>query len=681
MTNSSLVVTWQPVDALHTYAGNARKHSVKQLLKLKKSLTTFGWANPLIVDENNMVLCGAGRLEAARQLGMERVPTITLSHMSEADKKAFVIADNRIAEEATWSKALLRDELKGLIDIGFDVELTGFDTLQIDTMLSFDVPEPKIDDDVDLPNAEPPVARVGDLWVCGFHRVVVGDARDPLVYDRLMAGARAQMVFTDPPYNCAIAGNASGLGRVKHGNFVMGAGELSMPEFRSGDLKRLIVTMPPRHLKSITISTAWVAWMLGNNPATRFMCASYGEGLALKHASDCLRIMTTDWYRAAFPRLRLVRRAVLDFETSAGGGRLSVSSAGAITGRGADIVILDDPMKADDAMSESAREAVSSTLRTTLINRADDAERGAFILVMQRLHQADIAGELIEKGGWHELRLPAIATHDEQVPLTGERVYQRRTGSALHPERQSKAFLLQKREEDPYVFAGQFQQDPVAPESALLKAKWFGVYDEPPKTGIVVQSCDTAVKKTVRSDWSVVITARYYMGRFYILDVFRKRVSFGQLLAEVRSSCQRHGVERLLIEDASSGQQLIQQLQDHHVPGVPYPIPISATVNKQTRFEAQASKFQSGMVVLPRTAPWLADFVGELMKVPGGRHDDQADALAQMLANPPPERRKIYHGQSELIGPGDSAREVIDPEVLQQLRDMGYNVDDPHGII
>ena len=234
---SKLEVTWQSIEALHVYERNARRHSVKQINKLKKSVSTFGWATPLIVDENNMVLCGAGRLEAARQLGMTEVPTIKLSHMSEADKKAFVIADNRIAEQASWSKALLREELKGLVEIGFDVELTGFDTLEIDTMLSFDDPEPKVDDNVDLPDATQPVARIGDLWFCGRHRLVVGDARDPLVYEKLLDGERAQLVFTDPPYGCAIAGNVSGLGKVKHGNFVMGAGETSLPEFAATILR------------------------------------------------------------------------------------------------------------------------------------------------------------------------------------------------------------------------------------------------------------------------------------------------------------------------------------------------------------------------------------------------------------------------------------------------------------
>ena len=479
----------------------------------------------------------------------------------------------------------------------------------------------------------------------------------PIVDDEQALGAMLRLHFS---LFLAFAFAELGGGRPLLGNWHIDAIEHQLDRVRHGDLNRLIITMPPRHLKSITVSTVWVAWMLGKDPSIQFMCVSYGEKLALKHASDCLRIMSTDWYAKAFPNVKITRRQVLDIETSAGGGRISTSTSGAITGRGADIILLDDPMKADDAMSETAREQVASLLHTTLLNRADDAERGVFILIMQRLHQADLAGELIEKGGWHELRLSAIATQDEVIPLTRGRHYQRRAGGVLHPERQSKAFLMKRRADDSYVFAAQFQQDPVAPEGAFLKASWFKTYDEPPQSGIVVQSWDTAVKKTVRSDWSVGITARFYMGKYYILDVFRERVSFGELKAQLRSSCQRFKVDRLLIEDASSGQSLIQDLRDEPCTGVPRPIPVTPKTDKVTRFEAQASKIEAGVVVLPHTAPWKADFVKEVVSFPGVAHDDQADALAQMLANSPPSPNIIPNAYPIIVWPrGDGPDERL----------------------
>ena len=418
-------------------------------------------------------------------------------------------------------------------------------------------------------------------------------------------------------------------------NWHIDAIEHQLDRIRLGLNRRLIVAMAPRHLKSVTVSTAWVAWMLGRDPSLRFICASYGYDLAEKHARDCLRIMSTDWYQRTFPHARLSRRTVLDFETTAGGGRLSTSVGGVITGRGANIIVIDDPMKADDALSEARREEVREWYFTSLVSRLDDQAKSSIILVMQRLHEADLAGELLRKGNWQELRLSAIATADELIPLTRGRFHQRRTGFPLHPARLSLATLEEKQAEEPYVFAAQYQQEPVSRVGAFVQAQWFGTYDEPPRSGTVVQSWDTAVKTTVRSDWSVGITARYHQGRFYILDVFRKRVEFAELMRSLCTACREHAVTRLLIEDRSSGQQLIQQLREDAPIGVTLPIPVQPSADKMTRFEAQASRIQAGMVVLPRSAPWLADFVAELVGFPIARHDDQADALAQMLAHPP----------------------------------------------
>jgi predicted phage terminase large subunit-like protein len=402
----------------------------------------------------------------------------------------------------------------------------------------------------------------------------------------------------------------------------------------AGDNLQLVVTLPPRHLKSIIFSVAWVAWKLGRDPQTRFSCASYSYDLAEKHARDCLKVMESSWYRMAFPHLRLTKRALFDLETHAGGGRLATSVGGTFTGRGGDWIIIDDPMKADDALSEVERENVQMWFTNTLRQRADD-ERTRYIVVMQRLHEDDLAGYLLRKGGWEELRLSAIATRDERIALPGGRFHHRREGHAISPGRQSLAYLRQRQAEEPYVFAAQYQQDPVGRIGAFVKPEWFGTFDEPPRSGVVVMSCDTAVKTQVRSDWSVAIVARYYQNRFYILDVWRRRVEYSALLGSVSELCSRFGVERLLIEDASSGQQLIQQLRDGVIPGAPWPVAITPTTDKIVRFEAQASRIEGGQVVLPRSAPWLADFIAEVSRFPGARHDDQADALAQMLANPP----------------------------------------------
>lgn len=231
--HAMLKIEYRDIGTVKPYANNARKHPRNQIRKLATSLQTFGWTNPLIIGPDGTILCGHGRFEAALSLGMKAVPTIMLEHLSEADRRAYIIADNKLAELAGWTRRTLRDELHGLAKIGYDLELTGHDTLEIDTILSMG-DEEVVDDDVHLPGEQdPPVAQVGDEWDIGVHRLVVGDARDPAMFERLLRGERVQMVITDPPYGCAIENNVSGNGRVRHSNFLMGAGETSLAEFSS----------------------------------------------------------------------------------------------------------------------------------------------------------------------------------------------------------------------------------------------------------------------------------------------------------------------------------------------------------------------------------------------------------------------------------------------------------------
>ena len=231
-----LAITYRLIASLKLNPTNARTHSKKQIKKLVRLIETFGWTVPIITDEDGNVLCGHARLAAALLMGLAEVPTIQLSHMTEAQKLAYIMADNRIAEEAGWSKAMLRSNLEGLIDLGYEVELSGFDTLEIDTLLSLDDDE-KVDDDVHLPGKLKPVSQVGDIWHIGNHRLAVGDARDPALYERLLAGERAQLVFTDPPYGCKVKNNVSGNGRVKHDDFVEGVTGVLDAEFSMGLLR------------------------------------------------------------------------------------------------------------------------------------------------------------------------------------------------------------------------------------------------------------------------------------------------------------------------------------------------------------------------------------------------------------------------------------------------------------
>jgi DNA modification methylase len=228
-----LQIEYLPTTSLVLNPNNARHHSESQVRKLGASMLRSGCPNPVLIDNNNVAWCGNGRVMAALRVGISHLPVIRLSHMSEADLRAYALADNRIAQDSSWSRKMLKAELQGLAELGYELELSGFTTLEIDTVLSLgeDEPASSQDDIVELPDETPPISRIGDLWHIGDHRLVCGDARMPFVYERLLQGERIQMVFVDPPYGVKIQNNVSGRGRFKHLDFVMGADGVADSEF------------------------------------------------------------------------------------------------------------------------------------------------------------------------------------------------------------------------------------------------------------------------------------------------------------------------------------------------------------------------------------------------------------------------------------------------------------------
>jgi predicted phage terminase large subunit-like protein len=408
-----------------------------------------------------------------------------------------------------------------------------------------------------------------------------------------------------------------------------------LDRLRRGESLNLIVTMPPRHLKSIAISIAWVAWMLGHDPGLRFFCVSYNSDLAAKFARDCRKIMQSDWYRRIFPNTILSRSAEMDLVTTLGGGRFTSSIGGTITGRGGDIVIVDDPMKADEANSETARRAVNEWMNQTMITRPDNKLTARKIVVMQRLHEDDVAGVLLAQDDWGHLNLPAIAEEDQQIPIDEGSFHHRNAGDVLHPEREPLDLLLKiKAAMGSAAFSAQYQQAPVPASGNLILREWLRRYMDSltRRSGdIVVQSWDTASKDGVFNDYSVCITVLIRRDEIYVLEVFRRKMNFPELLQQVGIQANRFGASALLIEDAASGQQLIQTLEASPVKGVPRPIPCKVQGDKITRMSAASYMIEAGQLILPDDAPWSAEFERELLAFPYGKHDDQADALSQLL--------------------------------------------------
>jgi len=222
---------------LKPYPGNARTHSRKQLKQIAASIERFGFTNPVLVSDEGEIIAGHGRVEAAKLLGWKSVPTIALSHLSDSELRAYVLADNKLALNAGWDRDILAIELQGLVDLEFDVELTGFSLAEVDLVLDeADDADPAGTDDPEdrVPVISgPPVTKPGDVWSLGRHRLLCGDAQTLHSFERLMAGEKADLVFTDPPYNVVIDGHVCGSGSVKHREFAFASGEMSDAQFTS----------------------------------------------------------------------------------------------------------------------------------------------------------------------------------------------------------------------------------------------------------------------------------------------------------------------------------------------------------------------------------------------------------------------------------------------------------------
>ncbi len=230
-----LAIEHRPPGELKPHARNARTHSPKQIAEIAASITAFGFNNPVLIDKDGGIVAGHGRVEAAKQLGLDTVPTIRLEHLTEAQKRAYILADNKLAEKAGWDREILAIELQHLmeIELDFDIAVTGFEVPEIDVLIEgLEAKPAKADPADEVPVISgPAVTRPGDLWQVGPHCLICGDALEPETYARLLAGETAQLVFTDPPYNVKIDGHVSGLGAAKHREFAMASGEMSEGEF------------------------------------------------------------------------------------------------------------------------------------------------------------------------------------------------------------------------------------------------------------------------------------------------------------------------------------------------------------------------------------------------------------------------------------------------------------------
>jgi predicted phage terminase large subunit-like protein len=331
------------------------------------------------------------------------------------------------------------------------------------------------------------------------------------------------------------------------------------------------------------------------------------------------------------------RNAVAEFETTEGGYRLSTSVGGVVTGRGADLIIGDDPMKADDALSEARRQSVNIWYDNTLRSRLNRQDDGAIVVVMQRLHTDDLVAHLQETEHWELVSFPVIAEREEHYELAspyGRRRIHRPAGEVLHPALLSASVLDGlRRSMTEYNFAAQCQQDPQPPAGLIVRREWLRFYrpnERPKDFDQTVQSWDTANKATELSDYSVCTTWGFHGQHLYLLDVFRRRMEFPELKRTVRELAGLWKATVVLIEDKSSGTQLIQELRAGNF-SLAQAAP-ACDGNKVMRLRAQTAKIEGGFVLFPTAAPWLDAYLLELTTFPNSKNDDQVDSTVNALA-------------------------------------------------
>lgn len=406
-----------------------------------------------------------------------------------------------------------------------------------------------------------------------------------------------------------------------------------LDEFAHGEKTRLIINLPPRHLKSVLTSIVLPAFLLVRDPRLRIAVISHSQSLARDLGLKCLRLITSPQFQDMFPRLSLSpdRCSATDFETRQGGGRYAASLETGVTGRGFDFIIVDDPLSAHNARSEAEREKVNETYDTMIASRLDDPSRGGVIIVHQRLHEDDLTGHLLAKPSapWTHIALPLVAEEAAEYQI-GSKIWRREIGDALIPELYAPDEIARIRSErGAPIFSAHYQQNPAAACGELIEPQHLRFFDEMPSGAFsTVFSCDTALKNTPTSSYSVCMVIKTNGTDHYIVDVMRRKLDPKQLSDTVLGMLMQHGPDKILIEEASTGPGLAFDLKET---GHASELRSTRGLSKQERLEKHLRLFVAGRIFIKEGQPWTVELHNELSRFPYSMHTDQVDALSQYL--------------------------------------------------
>jgi predicted phage terminase large subunit-like protein len=425
-----------------------------------------------------------------------------------------------------------------------------------------------------------------------------------------------------------------------------------------GQIRNLLINVPPRHMKSLLVSVFWPSWEWIRFPERRWLYSSYGAQLTIRDSVKCRRLIESSWYQQRWgDRYSLTsdQNTKGRFDNNRTGYRLSTSVGGAATGEGGDRVVCDDPHNVQEAESDAVRKATLDWFDVVMSTRLNDPKSAARVVVMQRCHQQDLSGHLLEQGGWEHLCLPAEYEGSRQATAIDWCDPRTEHHELLWPERFGREEIDSlKRSLGSYGAAGQLQQRPSPAEGGLLKRHWFRFWQPPganlpPVTvrmsdgtyqSIVasaigrveeeIQSWDCAFKDLLTSDYVVGQVWGRLGSSFLLLDQVRGKMDCPATVSAVRALSQTWpSTIAKLIEDKANGSAVIQMLS-HEIPGI---LPVNPEGGKVARAAAVSPLIEAGNIYLPHPQfmPWVNDFIEECAAFPNGAHDDQVDAMTQAL--------------------------------------------------
>jgi predicted phage terminase large subunit-like protein len=410
----------------------------------------------------------------------------------------------------------------------------------------------------------------------------------------------------------------------------------------AGQITRLLINLPPRYMKSLLVSVLWPTWEWIRYPERRWIFASYAESLAIKHSVDRRTIFQSPWFLDHWRHrvtLAADQNEKREFRNTRRGHMIATSPGGSILGKGGNRIVFDDPHNPVQAESETQREAAVTFYTRTLSTRLDNKQRDAIVVVMQRLHESDLAARCLDLGVFTHVCLPAEAEVSTRLvfPQSG-RVYQREVGDVLWPARESATVLAQQRQLlGSVAYAGQYQQRPAPAGGAVFRREWFQYYDELPQGLSRAQSWDMAFKDAADNDYVVGLVAGHRGADIYLIDLVKGHWSFTDSCKQVERLCQKYPRARpILIEDAANGTAIVDALKQK-IAGI---VAVRPEGGKLARAHAAQPRVEAGNVYLPNPRPhgvlvaeraWVDDFLHQLTVFPNGTHDDDVDAFTQLL--------------------------------------------------